>query len=177
MARDNRHTPSLEAARERAHAAQAERDERLVGALPVVEPSGAARSKLFAELSTSERFTLFASDVARVFELSVEDARAALRQIHDAAWLPGRAPGISVISTPALAARDVVIARLESGVRIPRHGHSHREVTLVLDGLLREDDSTIYRAGDVLDAAVGLEHEVEVSGDHPCLAVFHPARV
>jgi hypothetical protein len=143
-----------------------------------IAPSPAQRDRLLASLSGSERFTLFAGDVARTFGVTVDDARAALRLVQDPrAWHPGSVPGVSWLTTPALAKLDVVIARLAVDMRIPKHPHSSREITLVLDGLLIEDGDRTLRAGDVLDMAIGTEHEIAVAGEHACLAVFFPARM
>jgi quercetin dioxygenase-like cupin family protein len=144
--------------------------------LDPVEPPAEVRARLLAALHTHERFTLFASDVAREFGLSSEAALAALRAIDDAsAWHSGAGPGSGWLITPALRAARVVIARLPPNSVIRRHSHAHRELTFVLDGLLIEDGAKRCGPGTLLAPAIGTDHELSVGGDEPCTVVFHPA--
>jgi anti-sigma factor ChrR (cupin superfamily) len=77
-----------------------------------------------------------------------------------------------VLVTPALSACGAVIAELPTGLRIPQHHHTGRELTLILDGELADESSRTYGPGDVMDMAIGTEHKIAVVGEHPCLAVF-----
>jgi hypothetical protein len=136
-------------------------------------PDPSIRSRLLAQLSGRERYTLFADDVSRTFGLNIEDALNALRAIHDpTAWADGPFPGSRVLTTPQLTERRVVIAELPLGTHIPKHGHSERELTLVLDGELLEGSESVHGPGSVLDMPVGSAHEIAVVGKHACLAVF-----
>lgn len=142
-----------------------------------MSPSPATRERLLAALSGPERYTLFANEVARAFEVSVEDARSALRAIADpAAWMPGLFPGSRMLTTPALAQRGAVIAELPVGLTIPVHGHDGRERTFVLDGELSDDAQGRFGAGELLDMPMGSRHAIRVTSDHACLAVFCSGR-
>jgi quercetin dioxygenase-like cupin family protein len=141
--------------------------------LTPVAPAPEVRARLLAALSGPERFTLFAAEVARAFELSPETAREALRAIDDeSAWSEGELPGSVFLSTPALLAARVFISRLPARTRIPKHPHPSREVTMVLEGLLIEDGCKQHGPGAVLDMSPGTEHEIVVGADAACTVVF-----
>jgi len=136
-------------------------------------PQPETRSRLLAALSGPELYTLFASDVARAFDVSLEDARGALRSIVEpSAWCEGLFPGSRMLLNPALAASGALIAELPVGLQIPAHGHGERELTFVLDGELLDDAHQRFGAGELLDMPVGSEHAIRVVGAHACLAVF-----
>jgi hypothetical protein len=144
---------------------------------PASAPDPQIRRRLLEALSGSERYSLFADDVARAFEVNVESARSALRRISDeSAWRPAGFPGSRVLVSPELAANGTVIAYLPVGMSIPVHGHAERELTFVLDGELLDDAQQRFGAGELLDMQVGTEHAIRVVGEHACLAVFRRAR-
>jgi hypothetical protein len=136
------------------------------------------RVRLLEELSGSERYTPFASEVASCFGLTFEDSLEALRAIQDPeVWRPGFLPGSQVFTTPALARAFTVISRLPLHTRIPQHPHSSRETTFVLDGVLIEDGLKQHGPGCVMNMPAGSTHDIEVAGEHACLSVFFPARL
>jgi quercetin dioxygenase-like cupin family protein len=144
----------------------------LANALDPIEPPKALRDRLLSELRGPERFTCFTHEVARRFELSMDAARAALRDITNPdAWQPGFLLGARIIPI-AHDAMYLMLARLPAGTRIGRHPHAAREVTMVLDGVLLEDGKNRYTEGAVCEMAPGTVHEVEVAGDEDCLVVF-----
>jgi quercetin dioxygenase-like cupin family protein len=144
----------------------------LAGTLDPIEPPRALRDRLLVDLRGPERYTRFTPDVARCFDLTQDAARAALRQIPNPdAWQPGLMLGARVIPI-AHDALYLMLARLPPGTRIGRHPHAAREITMVLDGVLREDGGARYSDGAVCDMAPGTEHAVEVAGDEECLVVF-----
>jgi len=144
----------------------------LASTLDPIEPPRALRDRLLADLRGPERFTRFVPDVARRFALSPDAARAALRQIPNPdAWQPGLMLGARIIPIEH-DALYLMLARLPAGTRIGRHPHFAREITMVLDGVLREDGGARYTDGAVCDMAPGTEHAVEVAGDEECLVVF-----
>jgi len=136
-------------------------------------PHPGIRSRLLETLSGPERYTLFANDVARAFDVDVEHARAALRAIADpSSWRAGAVPGSRLFTTPELAANGTLIADLPLGMEIPVHAHAERELTLVLDGALLDDMQRRFGPGELLDMQVGTAHSITVVGEHACLAVF-----
>ena len=134
------------------------------------------RERLFDALTGSERYTIFAGDVARAYGVELEHARAALRAIHDeSAWCDGAIPGSQMLVNPELAQRGTVIAKLPAGLLIPMHAHAERELTFVLDGELLDDGVRRVGPGELLDMPVGTSHAIRVAGEHACLAVFQRA--
>jgi anti-sigma factor ChrR (cupin superfamily) len=141
------------------------------------EPDPKIRSRLLESLAGPERYTLFAGDVARAFDVSVLHARSALRAIADAsAWRAGAIPGSRVLADVELAANGTVIADLPLGMYIPVHAHAERELTFVLDGVLVDDAQRRFGPGELLDMSVGTAHSITVVGEHACLAVFRRIR-
>jgi hypothetical protein len=141
-----------------------------------IVPAPEVRQRLMQQITGIERYTPFAAEVARCFGLTLKDSLDALRAIQDpSVWRPAMLPGSFVFATPALARACTVITRLPVHTRIPTHPHSSRETTFVLDGLLIEDGLALHGPGSVLDMTVGTQHEIEVAGEHACLAVFFPA--
>ena len=78
----------------------------------------------------------------------------------------------------ALPMADVKLIRMRAGRKAPRHGHSHRDVTLVLDGAFR-DEFGVYQRGDIAFGEPGQYHRPEVVGakDCVCLVAKEPWRL
>ena len=151
---------------------QAERLSLLAEDLAPLPPTAAVRARLLSALRGPERFTPHAADVARLFELELADARAALLRIHDStAWQAGFWPESQHLVTDALLQKHALIARLPGGMRIPRHVHQARELTYILDGELIEDGKLLHLSGALMDMPRGSAHELVVRGQE-CLVVF-----
>lgn len=120
--------------------------------------------------------TLEASPVARIaapdaaldpLAMIAPDQRSAI------AWrsvLPGMDRfELNEVSTAEATAS---LVRLRAGRTIPEHGHTGREMTLVLDGAF-EDASGRYEPGDIAIADESVEHRpsVDAAGDCVCLTV------
>jgi quercetin dioxygenase-like cupin family protein len=147
--------------------------ETLAATLTPIEPAASVRAQWLERLRGPERFTLFGAEVARVFGVSPQDALAALRLTHDSsAWVAGQLPDSRWLTTPALREQNAVISQLPAATRLPKHRHSLREITFVLDGLLIENGAAVHRAGSLIDMPPGSEHELQVSSTEPCLVVF-----
>lgn len=142
----------------------------LVEALEEQEPDPSVRERLLSALRGRERWTPSASEVARVFSLSEEDARNALRGIEERTdWIPGPWPGSELLRVAELSRVAAIIARLPAGTRIKAHRHTMRELTYLLDGELRDGDQ-VYRSGELMDKPAGSEHALEIN--ERCLVVF-----
>jgi putative transcriptional regulator len=82
-----------------------------------------------------------------------------------------RAPGVKEVRLPlAWNGIPVTVARLRSGLRIPKHTHHGRELTLILSGGFR-DAIAEYRAGDVADYDSTISHKQYVDTDEDCLCL------
>lgn len=133
------------------------------------QPDPAIRERLFQQISGPERYVPFAPDVARTFSVSEKQALHALRAIHsDVGWFPGPFPGSRVMVTE----HGIIVASLPVGTHIPKHTHAERELTLVLDGELSTPGEPGFGPGSVLDMPVDSCHELRVTSDHVCFAVF-----
>ncbi len=62
------------------------------------------------------------------------------------------------------------LLRFQSGLTVPSHGHSGRELTLVLTGSLCDRDSVLYR-GDVAETDEGTEHQPFAGPDEDCICL------
>jgi putative transcriptional regulator len=82
-----------------------------------------------------------------------------------------RAPGVTEVRLPlAWNGIPVTVARLRSGLRIPKHTHAGRELTLILSGGFR-DPIGEYRAGDVADYDSAVSHHQVIDTDEDCLCL------
>ncbi len=83
-------------------------------------------------------------------------------------------PGMSehVIAAASEPGATASLIRLKAGRAIPSHGHTGREITLVLRGAF-EDESGRYAAGDVAVADESVDHRptVDPAEDCVCLSV------
>ncbi len=89
--------------------------------------------------------------------------------IGDWRWI---APGLRScrVALPDAASRAFLLD-IASGVRIPRHGHEGDEMTCVLRGSFI-DGGTRYTPGCVAQAGAGVEHDIAVDSDIPCLCLI-----
>jgi putative transcriptional regulator len=70
-----------------------------------------------------------------------------------------------------LPASDTELLKLEAGRKVPEHGHSGLEVTLVLSGAL-EEGSKIYRRGDLLVHDEDSEHQPGAAKGGDCICLI-----
>ena len=140
----------------------------LAKGLPQVTPPAGVRARLLARLACSDRFQPFFSEVARLFDLSVDAVQALLSRIDDAtAWEPGPLPFIRVIhfqSGPRMAGFDTGLARIAAGAAFPRHRHLGREVSFVLEGSVC-DNGQWRHAGEIIAWETDSVHEYR-AGPH-----------
>ncbi|MBM3515135.1 MAG: hypothetical protein FJX59_15705, partial [Alphaproteobacteria bacterium] len=81
------------------------------------------------------------------------------------------AGGVEVIDVPIpVDDRRVRILRVQPGQRLPRHGHSGDEVTMVLAGGYRTREAA-YRRGDVESADASTIHQPVAEPGEPCICV------
>lgn len=137
-----------------------------------VEPSPEVHARLLAAIGGG-RFERFTAQLARMFGVSLDHARALLGLIErSASWAQG-APGIGLVhfaGGPACAAADCGFVRLEPGIAFPLHTHAGEEVSLILAGrLLDRGTGRVHVPGDEIVAATGTPHDVVCDGDSPCI--------
>lgn len=94
-----------------------------------------------------------------------------LRDRPESAKWRWRAPGVTEVRLPvAWNGIPATVARLRSGLHIPRHTHAGRELTLILSGGFR-DLVGEYRAGDVADYDSSVSHDQVIDTDEDCLCL------
>jgi putative transcriptional regulator len=155
--------------------------ERAVAADPVlaaeldalfdVAPTASAGADLEARLLASAgggRFESYAVRMSRLLDVGVERAREILGLIeHKASWVHP-VPGIHLVhfdGGPAYAAADCGFVRIDPGCTFPWHTHRGEEVSVILEGSMRDRDGKVLSAGDELLHAEGTEHDLVAGPD------------
>lgn len=127
-------------------------------------PAHSLLKQLQSKLQGAGRFEHFAERVARLFDISPEQARAELARIDDpATWETELAPGVWI--APVMAGPKAVgdgaftvLLKLEPGAVFPKHTHSNEEQTLVLEGGYLDSGGTEYWRGELDVRQVGTSH-------------------
>jgi len=124
-------------------------------------PPARARARLLDAVAGVDRFAPLLDAVGRLTDLAGETLSALIRRIDEpGGWIDGP-PGIRYFHFspgPAGAAPEAGIVRLRPGALFPRHRHLGDEVSLVLDGVLVDDDRRRHGPGTVLASPAGSEH-------------------
>jgi putative transcriptional regulator len=133
-----------------------------IAALPQLAPSSATRSRLLEALAGPDRFRPFFDVLTRLVDLPVDGLRAILARIDEAGgWEAGPLPTVQVVhfkGGPRVQALDTGLLRMAAGTRFPHHRHLGDEITVVLEGTLR-DGARVYGPGQVIEWRVGTEHD------------------
>jgi anti-sigma factor ChrR (cupin superfamily) len=159
--------PALASELERWHEAIA-----AVGEAPAqVVPAADVRARLLASIEGS-RFERFAAQVAELFTVPLDAARAVLAKIDDAAAWRTLMPGIDCIrvsgsSNPMQA--QCAFVRIAPGTTFPWHRHVGEERSLVLHGGAHMSDGRDLQPGDTLVVDETVEHDFVVEGDDACI--------
>ena len=134
----------------------------VAGAAPAVRPSPHVKARLLASAGAG-RFERFLARFARMFDLGVDRARELLGWIEDPTkWKPSGLPGIQAIhfgAGPACAGADTGYLELQPGALFPYHEHIGEELSMVMAGSIRDQDGTVFQAGDDIPKAPGTRHE------------------
>ncbi len=124
-------------------------------------PPAPARARLLDAVAGVGRFAPQLETIARLADLAGEALFALLRRIDEPdGWIDGP-PGIRYFHFspgPTAAAPEAGVVRLRPGALFPRHRHLGDEATVVLEGLLIDDDGNRHAPGTVLSSAAGSEH-------------------
>ena len=136
-----------------------------------VSPAG--RGRLLQALDPYERFARFEAAVARILELPLPTAAAAMRRIDDpAAWQP-QTPHIAylpVVSGPGAGFFLCGFLRVDAGHELPEHEHLGEELTMVLQGAFVESASgSLFLPGEPAIMPAGTRHKLHVPADGPHL--------
>lgn len=141
--------------------------------LAPVAPPPAVRERLLASVAPgATAFERFAPQVAELFTVTVDGARAALARLEDAAaWRP-LLPGIDCIRVSGSknpAEPQCAFVRVAPGATFPWHRHLGEERSFVLHGGAHLPDGRDLRPGDLLVVDESVEHDFVVEGDEPCI--------
>jgi putative transcriptional regulator len=145
-------------------------------ALPSMPMSSGARARALAAIASPPsaepvRARPAAAAAPRADASATVEFVLGLRDRPDKADWRWRAPGVKEVRLPlAWNGIPVTVARLRSGLRIPKHTHHGRELTLILSGGFR-DSIGEYRAGDVADYDSTVSHKQYVDTDEDCLCL------
>ncbi|PPD44074.1 MAG: transcriptional regulator [Methylocystis sp.] len=94
----------------------------------------------------------------------------ARRAIGPWRWIGPGVRSASIRLPPASTSRAFLL-EIAPGVRVPRHGHEGDETTCVLRGSFRDGEAR-YVEGEVAQADAGVEHDILVDSDMPCLCLI-----
>jgi hypothetical protein len=146
----------------------------LVPALPVTLPSQGARARLLDAIAGPDRFAPFMERLCHLLDLPRAALRELLARIDDVtAWSQGYAPGLSYFNFapgPSLAGADAGFVRLAVGARFPQHRHLDDEVTLILEGAMR-DGAEVYGPGALIHRARDTQHDYATEGTRELVLV------
>ena len=97
----------------------------------------------------------------------IDDMAHVLSSLDQGRWRRNLA-GMLMMPLPGC---DAELLKLEAGRKVPEHGHSGLEVTLVLSGEL-DDGSQIYRRGDLLVHDEDSEHQPGAAKGGDCICLI-----
>lgn len=150
----------------------------LVSTLRGVAPSPTIRARLLAAFAEPRSrpdgaFGRFVEPFARLFEVSLEKARALLDATASDDAFERDPSGIALMhfaAGPRLARADTGIVRFPAGMEWPLHRHVGAEHHLFFEGGIRvHQDGKVYGPGDLLSMPAGSEHSFSVLPDRDCL--------
>jgi putative transcriptional regulator len=143
--------------------------------VPVPVPA-TGRDRLLAVLGGGQRFAGLIPRLGQMFDLPGRAVQALLDKVDDdSAWISGFAPGLRFFNfTPgprhAAAGAEAGFVRLAVGATFPRHRHVGHEMTLVIEGQMRDDDKR-FGPGSVIEHDKDTEHGWVTDGPTELLVV------
>lgn len=139
----------------------------LVALTNSIEP----RSEVLARLMTAVgggRFERFASQVAQIFDVTLDRAREILGLIDRSASWVAALPTIGLIhfkGGPRCATADCGAVRIRAGSEFPLHTHRGHEMSVVVAGIARISDGSVFYPGDEVHGEAGTSHSLTAEGD------------
>lgn len=140
--------------------------------LPPARLDGASLPQTLARIDQQERLEVNASPKALPFNLpggiDLPDSLKA-QKIGSWHYLP---PSLhwSRVGLYDAENMNVVLLQIGAGTKVPRHGHSGTEYTLVLAGAFY-DENGHYLPGDLIEADDAIDHQPIVDSSSDCLCV------
>lgn len=145
-------------------------------ATPSEPPQPSLRSRLVASMTRGGRFGCYADRLARMFDLTLEEAAKLAERIADpTAYTPFLFEGIEMLEVKPGKRYEgaiAVIAKLQPGARFPDHVHRGHETMFVLAGGFREEGAQGNETwrGDELASCDGSKHAFVALPGEPCIA-------
>lgn len=139
---------------------------------PTATPGADVEARLMASAGGGA-YEAFAARVSALMDVTIDRARELLGLIERKASWEHPIPGIHLVhfqSGPAYGAADCGFVRIEPGCTFPWHTHRGEEVSMVLQGSMRDRDGKVVSAGDELVQSQGTEHDL-VAGPEGVLYV------
>jgi anti-sigma factor ChrR (cupin superfamily) len=136
---------------------------QLAMSLPRSVPPPEVRERVLKSVSTTNRFAMFAAQVAALIDVSVEKARELVGRIDDAkSWVATQAEGVfsyDLPTGPAVADAVVGFVKLRPGAVFPDHEHMGEDAMLVVQGSCIDSNGTVMRRGDLMRMSQGTHHD------------------
>ena len=139
---------------------------------PAVAPSPDLKARLLASAGGG-RFDSFAGRMSKLLDVSVDRARELLGLVERKASWENPLPGIHLVhfdGGPAYAGADCGFVRIEPGCTFPWHTHRGEEVSVVLQGTVRDNQGKSWQTGDEIVQSQGSEHDL-TAGDEGAMYV------
>jgi putative transcriptional regulator len=139
---------------------------------PEATPSPDLEARLMASIGAGKHDS-FSVRMSALLDVTVDRARELLGLIERKASWVNPVPGIHLVhfdGGPAYAAADCGFVRIEPGCTFPTHTHRGEEISLVLEGSMRDIDGKVLSPGDELVQTDGSEHHL-VAGPEGVLYV------
>lgn len=136
--------------------------DRYFDVAPTVTPRPEVEARLLASAGAGP-YEAFSARISSLFDVTLDRARELLGLIERSASWEHPVPGIHLVhfeGGPASAAADCGFVRIEPGCTFPWHTHRGDEVSVILQGSLRDSDGKLLCAGDELLHAAGTQHDL-----------------
>jgi hypothetical protein len=146
--------------------------------LPTVAAPAGLLARVMDSARSEPRFARYVASVARLVDVSAEQASEMLSRLGEAAvWEPGFVPGIELFHVkggPRVAHAITGFVRMREHVTFPEHEHFGPEAVLILQGRC-EEQGQIFGPGDEVSMEAGTQHTFTVCAgpDLVYLAVVH----
>lgn len=136
-------------------------------------PSSSLFAKLWTKLAGTGRFEHLLEKLAKLFDISVNEARALLARVDDpGAWESQLAPGVwlsPVEAGPACDGAFTVLVRIEPGAVFPTHTHGGEEQVFILEGGYLDVGGKEYWRGELDVRPKGSSHSFTGLPGQGCL--------
>lgn len=145
----------------------------LAGSVTAEKAPAGVKVKLVDRIRSESRLTHFAPEVAALYDLSLEDAKALLEKANDVSlWSDGPGPGVQLLPVnagPKAAERINALVKVEPGAQFPHHDHPGHERVMVLEGGYLDSGGVEVWRGEVQEMMGGTSHGFRALGRNACI--------